>query len=592
MVTYSGKLSWAMNPSSQLHYTYLYSNKQRFHWAGNSISDFWESAATRKQELEPHLNQLRWTTTLSSRMVLDVSGSNTKNYQPRREADDVTVGTLAAYDSLRRAHLGANPVYEVQRDRRAVVHSTLSYFAGRHDLKGGIQWDRASNFAESWTTSHYPSGIRAVFRNGVPDSVNTYNTPNSTIGYTREIAGFLQDKWAVSRRLTLNLGVRIEQIVGWRPAVCQPETVFIEAQCFDALSDVPNWLDVAPRLGLIYDIAGDGRMAVKLGASRYNIGIATGHSGRVNPIRITNDTRSWNDANGDRIPQLSELGPSTGFNLGTTNRYNPDVKRPFAREYFVEFDRQLASNSVASVGFYYRTNERLIGNRNMAVPAESYTPIDVTEVSSGREVTVYNQSAATRGKFDVLWDNFSELDTAYKGIDLRFNKRMADRWMFMASASLGSNTGDVFPTGDLNNPNFQFRHGKVGMDTPVVLKMSGAYELPYGVMTAGNLQHYAGTPENTTVQVSRSTIALTQVSQSILVEPRGTTRLPALTLVDLNVRRIFRTSQGSIEPVFEIHNAFNVSTIQNRNTVLGPAYGQVRDISRGRLLKFGLYVRF
>ena len=30
MVTYSGKLSYAMNTSSQLHYTYLYSNKQRF----------------------------------------------------------------------------------------------------------------------------------------------------------------------------------------------------------------------------------------------------------------------------------------------------------------------------------------------------------------------------------------------------------------------------------------------------------------------------------------------------------------------------------------------------------------------------------
>jgi hypothetical protein len=592
MVTYSGKLSWAINPSSQLHYTYLYSNKQRFHWAGNSISDFWESAATRKQELEPHLNQLRWTTTLSSRMVLDVSASSTKNYQPRREADDVTVGTLAAYDSLRRAHLGANPVYEVQRDRRAVAHATVSYFAGSHDIKGGIQWDRASNFAESWTTSHYPSGIRAVFRNGIPDSVNTYNTPNSTIGYTREVAGFLQDKWAVSRRLTLNLGVRVEQIIGWRPAVCQPETVFIAAQCFDALEDVPNWLDVAPRLGLIYDISGDGRMAVKVGASRYNIGIATGHSGRVNPIRITNDTRSWNDANGDRIPQLSELGPSTGFNLGTTNRYNPDVKRPFAQEYFVEFDRQLARNTVASVGFYYRTNERLIGNRNMAVPMESYTPIEVTEVSSGRTVTVYNQDPATRGKFDVLWDNFSELDTVYKGVDLRLNRRMSDRWMLMASASLGSNTGDVFPGSDLNNPNFQFRHGKVGMDTPVVLKMSGAYEFPYGLMTAANLQHYAGTPENTTVQVSRSTIALTQVSQSILIEPRGTTRLPSLTLVDLNVRRIFRTNDGSIEPVFEIHNAFNVATIQNRNTVLGPAYGQVRDISRGRLLKFGVYVRF
>ena len=40
MVTYSGKLSYATSPSSQLHYTYLYSNKQRFHRSGNSLTDF------------------------------------------------------------------------------------------------------------------------------------------------------------------------------------------------------------------------------------------------------------------------------------------------------------------------------------------------------------------------------------------------------------------------------------------------------------------------------------------------------------------------------------------------------------------------
>ncbi|HUF66725.1 MAG TPA: TonB-dependent receptor [Gemmatimonadaceae bacterium] len=592
MVTFSAKASWAVNPSSQLHYTYLYSNKQRFHWAGNSLTDFWESAATRKQELEPHLNQVRWTRTFSSRIVLDISGSNIKNYQPRREADDVAPGAIAGYDSLRRAHLTANPIYEVTRDRRTVAHATLGYFAGRHDLKAGFQWDRGSNYAESWSTSHFPSGIRAVFRNGVPDSVNTYNTPTTTIGYTREIAMFLQDKWTPTRKLTLNLGVRVEQLVGWRPATCQPETIFIAARCFDALEDVPNWLDATPRLGLIYDLSGDGRMAVKVGASRYNIGTATGHSGRVNPIRITNDTRSWTDANGDRIPQLSELGPSTGFNLGTTSRYNPDLKRPYAMEYFVEFDRQLARNTVFAAGFFYRTNERLIGNRNMAVPTESYTPIQVTERTSGREVTVYNLAPALRGKFDVLWDNFSELDTVYKGVDLSVTKRLADRWMLMGSASFGRNEGDIFPTSDLNNPNFQNRHGAVGMDVPVVVKASGIYEFGYGVMISGNLQHYAGAPENTTVQVSRNTVTLTQVSQSILIEPRGTIRLPSLTLVDLNVRKILRVDQRSIEPVFEIHNLFNVATVQSRNTTLGPAYGRANNISRGRLLKFGVNVKF
>jgi hypothetical protein len=38
MVTYTGKLSYATSSSSQLHYTYLYSNKQRFHRSGNNLT--------------------------------------------------------------------------------------------------------------------------------------------------------------------------------------------------------------------------------------------------------------------------------------------------------------------------------------------------------------------------------------------------------------------------------------------------------------------------------------------------------------------------------------------------------------------------
>ena len=261
-------------------------------------------------------------------------------------------------------------------------------------------------------------------------------------------------------------------------------------------------------------------------------------------------------------------------------------------EYFVEFDRQIARNTVASVGFYYRTNERLIGNRNLAVPLETYRALEVTERTSGRQVTVYNQDPALRGRFDVLWDNFSELDTVYKGVDLRINKRLADRWMFQASASLGKNEGDTFAGNDLNNPNFQFRNGAVGMDVPVVLKASGIYEARYGILVAANVQSYSGFPESTTVQVGSNTVALTQVTQSIQVEPRGTTQTPALTLVDMSVRKVFRRTERTIEPVFEVHNLMNVATIQSRNTVLGPAYGQAANIARGRMIKFALNVKF
>jgi hypothetical protein len=60
----------------------------------------------------------------------------------------------------------------------------------------------------------------------------------------------------------------------------------------------------------------------------------------------------------------------------------------------------------------------------------------------------------------------------------------------------------------------------------------------------------------------------------------------------MNVRKIFRMRDRTVEPVFEIHNLMNVATVQSRNTVLGPAYGLAANISRGRMLKFGVNVKF
>jgi hypothetical protein len=418
--------------------------------------------------------------------------------------------------------------------------------------------------------------------------VNTYNTPTFLKEYIEEQAVFIQDKWTPMRKLTVNLGLRVDRTNGWMPDRCQVETIFIAGRCFGQITDTPSWLDVAPRFTVIYDIRGDGRTAVKVGANRYNVGVGTGHGSRVDPVRTTSDTRPWTDRNGDRIPQLDELGPSTGFSLGTSNRYNPDVERPYAAEYSVEVEHQLAGDVVVSVGYFNRRLRRIIGSRNMAVPTDTYIPLQVTEVSSDRPVTVYNQDPALRGRFDVLWDNYPELDAEYNGVDMNFSKRFTDRWMLMGGLSVGRNVGDIFETADLNNPNFQFRRGVIGNDVPVSLKVSGSYELPYGILTSGVVQHYTGFPENTTVSVGRTTAALTQVTQSIVVEPRGTTRLPDVNLVDVNVRKIFRIRSGfTIQPVFEIFNLLNSSAIQARNTVLGPAYGRAANTLRGRMFKFG-----
>ena len=105
------------------------------------------------------------------------------------------------------------------------------------------------------------------------------------------------------------------------------------------------------------------------------------------------------------FPQLNELGPSSGFNLGTTNRYVDDLKRPHSNELSASIEHQLPGGVVVSAAYYHREMKNQIGSRNVAVPFDSYTPMVVRERSSGRDVTVFNQAVALRGRFDTVWDN-------------------------------------------------------------------------------------------------------------------------------------------------------------------------------------------
>ena len=70
------------------------------------------------------------------------------------------------------------------------------------------------------------------------------------------------------------------------------------------MNDVPLWKDWDPRVGAAYDLFGDGRTAVKLALGRFVAQDIGHHHAAVNPITtsINTVTRSWNDANGNYIP--------------------------------------------------------------------------------------------------------------------------------------------------------------------------------------------------------------------------------------------------------------------------------------------------
>lgn len=588
----SAKVSWQASQGNQIHFTFNRNLKYRYHRRDGGT--FVEDRASTLQDQPTNVYQAKWTSVMSPKMIVDVSSSLQKGVTPSREQNQVQPGDIPRLDLVTLVSSVAAPTYSLNPQYKGVLNASTSYFAGQHDIKTGYQFVRGMSRRSAYSMSHYPAGLLARYRNDVPDSVLVYNAPYDTRSYFHEHAVFIQDKWTPGRRVTVNLGLRLQKSFGWTPPVCQPENIFIAGQCFDEVRGFPDYLDLAPRFGLVYDVFGDGKTALKFAANRYHLSIGGGFIDRLNPVTLKSEQRAWTDRNRDLVPQLDELGPGTGFNLGTTNRYDPDVKRARSDEFSVELERQIVGDIVLSVGYTHRRIRDQVGPRNVAVPLDSYIPLQVIERVSGQSVTVYNQDPSTRGRFDVLWDNAPELDTDFNGVDISFNRRLKNRWMLMGGVSLGRNIGDTYSeTSDLNNPNFTFRRGVTQYDVPVGFKVSALYELPYGLQLSGKAQHFSGFPEAHSVLVTSQTVALTQVSQSVRVTETGETRLPSVNMIDLRVSKwISLGGNTRIEPALDVFNVTNANAIQSRVTQLGPTFGRASEILRGRVFRLGFYLNF
>ena len=87
--------------------------------------------------------------------------------------------------------------------------------------------------------------------------------------------------------------------------------------------------------------------------------------------------------------------------------------------------------------------------------------------------------------------------------------------------------------------------------------------------------------------VNNATVTLTQSSQTVIVSKRGDIRLPNVFEFDMSFRRSFKFQSRTLEPRIDIYNVSNQSTILDRVSQLGSAYGRASTIMRGRIMRIG-----
>ena len=622
----SGKVSWQMPKSAQLSY---FANIQYKLNDGNGGSAFASSNARNYNFKYPTIHQARLTQPIGSNLVYDVGYNRYRSGNAFLPQASVAVGAIATYDTTTQVADVAAPTYQDWTLGRDQVKTSLSWVAGAHHVKGGYEFIRETRSTRFWSTS----GMQANFANGVPVSVNTLLVPTTThpsdtltppdvpwsYEYFDNIHGaYIQDKWSPLPRLVLNFGLRFETLQSWQdPSERQPNA-FDSGASYPRI-DAPSFnMDFSPRFNLVYDIKGDGKMAVKFSANRYNQPLSLLLLDRLNPQIVStaipgttalaiSDTRQWLsqaqcgnagvlgcDRNGDLIPQHSELGPSPGYTYPTIlARYEEGLKRPLAHEYMLEFQRVMGP-AVFSIDYVMRSTRRNIGQLNTAAPPATYTgPLTVTEVVSGETVEVWNRGTSAVAN---LFFNDPDVDTDYRGMDVTFTKRLDKRWMLMGGATFGKVTSAT-RGGERNNPNVtnpeEFDRDVMTVDDrPWSYRASGIYLMPYDVMVSATWMLQSGPPETTTVLVTAQTIALAQGSQSVQTARTGDVRLANQGTVDLNIAKAFQAGQVRISPRLEIFNMTNRSTPTAWVSQLGPRYQIPTILQRSRLIKFELGVSF
>ena len=219
------------------------------------------------------------------------------------------------------------------------------------------------------------------FRNGAPERITIY-APSQELNRTNADLGiYAQDSWSLDR-LTMNLGVRFDYFNGGVPVQNVTAGLFVTERQFEAVKNKPNWTDINPRLGMSYDLLGDGRTALKASLGRYVGKEAVSVAREFNPIftQVNSTNIGWKDADGDFVPDCDLLNPEANGECGAYSNKNFGQANPNAfvanenltegfgnRDYYwdlsAEVQHELAAGVSMQVGYYRNWSDHFRGLR-------------------------------------------------------------------------------------------------------------------------------------------------------------------------------------------------------------------------------------
>ena len=525
--------------------------------------------------------------------------------------------------------------------------ANMNYFlpgrlGGDHAFKFGGYWRdnyaRTISVTGGHATARFPTSVSndcAALAAANPNDVTRWCAANltrdgDTIYKLANISAYVQDT-LTHGRATFQLGLRYDhnhdRALGASIAANPILPQWLPAITFDGADPSVRFNDFSPRVGMTYDLTGNGKTIAHANYARYFGQVGTGGiSGQINPVTAASVRFPWTDANGDKVIQANEVltgldnvlnftgnyDPANPSAVTTSNTIDPTYKNDRTDEFIVGVDREVGHGFAVGANYIWRSYDNFtfldtVGFEPSDFTLRTSTPTCTNATARCDTVSYYAANFPAPGTVNETNFTRDQYNRGFNGFELTGRKRMSNHWMLNGSfafnstkvhngfAGAAANTFAEDPTNLATRNGFQYDYatagsglGNVYVNAKWLVKLSGLYNLPGNVNVSAFYNARQGYPFEPFILVGRGNGV---GNANVLLDNVGENRLPNYQNVDFHVERPVVFGRAHFVPSVDLFNVSNNNTIQALQRQQNAATANnISAVVAPRVLRFGVRV--